>query len=49
MNGLLIFATFTSGYAASIFTWPKVREGINGAQAEIDSLKARIEELKVKL
>ncbi len=40
---------FLGGYAASIFTWPKVKEWVNGASAEIESLKTRIEELKAKL
>jgi len=40
---------FAAGYAASVFTWPKVKEWINGAEAEIEKLKTRIESLKEKL
>lgn len=42
-------ACFVGGYAASIFTWPRVKEWLNGAEAEIDALKAKIEDLKGKL
>lgn len=49
MNFWLGVGIFAAGYAASIFTWPKVKEWVNGAEAEIVALKAKIENLKGKL
>ena len=49
MKVFLGFLTFAAGYAASIFTWPKLKQWVNGAEAEIVALKAKIENLKGKL
>lgn len=45
-----IIAALIAGYAAAIFTWPKLRTWVVGAEAEIASLrdKARALEAKIK-
>jgi hypothetical protein len=48
----MIFAIVTAaaaGYAAAIFTWPKLREWFGGLDAEISKLKARARELEDRL
>lgn len=37
------------GYVASIFTWPKVREWISGAEVELDALKQKAKALEAKI
>ena len=49
MTFFLGFALFAGGYATSIYTWPKVKEWVNGAEAEIERLKTKIDNLKGKL
>jgi hypothetical protein len=49
MNFWLGVGIFAAGYAGSIFTWPKIKEWANGAEAEIVALKAKIEGLKGRL
>jgi hypothetical protein len=45
-----IIAALIGGYVAAIFTWPKIRIWVVGAEAEIASLreKARALEAKIK-
>jgi hypothetical protein len=45
-----IIAALIGGYVAAIFTWPKIRTRIVGAEAEIASLreKARALEARIK-
>jgi hypothetical protein len=43
---LLDAAVFAAGYAASIYSWPKIKLGINGAETEITSLEAKASALK---
>ena len=40
---------FVAGYAASIYSWPKIKVWVNGAQAEIANLEARVAALKAVL
>jgi hypothetical protein len=40
---------FAAGYAASIYSWPRIKLFVNGAQAEIASLEARAAALKTVL
>ena len=49
MTWFFAFALFAGGYTASVYTWPKVKEWVNGAENEIASLRARIDALKGKL
>lgn len=41
MTFSLVIAAFIGGYAASIYTWPKVKVLVNGAQYEAAALKAK--------
>lgn len=43
------FALLAGGYVASIYTWPKLKEWVNGAEVEIEKLKTKIGNLKDKL
>lgn len=38
-----------AGYAASIYTWPRIKLWVNGAQTEIASLEAKAAALKAAL
>jgi hypothetical protein len=38
-----------AGYVASIYTWPRIKLWVNGAQTEIASLEARAAALKAVL
>lgn len=38
-----------AGYVASIYTWPRIKLWVNGAQTEIASLEARAAALKAAL
>jgi hypothetical protein len=49
MTFIFAFALFAGGYAASVYTWPKVKEWVNGAEAEFEKLKTKIDNLKGKL
>ncbi len=49
MTFVVALASFAGGYALAITTWPKVRAWCNGAAAEIEHLKAKIDDLKAKL
>jgi hypothetical protein len=42
-------AVFAVGYAASIYSWPKLKLRVNGAQTEIASLEAKAAALKAAL
>lgn len=37
----IVTCAFIGGYAASIYTWPKVKVLVNGAQYEASALKAK--------
>jgi hypothetical protein len=37
---------FAAGYAASIYSWPRIRLWVNGAQTEIASLEGKATVLK---
>jgi hypothetical protein len=45
MTGLVVVAALAGGYVAAIYSWPKLRVAINGAQAEVASLRARADAL----
>jgi hypothetical protein len=40
---------FAAGYIASIYSWPRIKVWVNGAQAEIASLEAKAAALKAVL
>lgn len=40
---------FAAGYVASIYSWPKIKVWVNGAQAEIAGLEAKAAALKAVL
>ena len=45
----LILATAAAGYVASIFTWPRLRQGLVGVENEIDDLRAKARALETAL
>ena len=45
----LALAAFAGGYAASIYSWPRIKLVINGAQAEAKALRAKADALLVVL
>jgi len=49
MTVFIEFLAFACGYAASVYTWAKVKEWLNGAEAEVETLKTKIENLKGRL
>ena len=40
---------FVAGYVASIYSWPRIKVWVNGAQSEIASLEAKAAALKAVL
>jgi hypothetical protein len=40
---------FAAGYAISIYSWPRIKLWINGAQIEIASLEAKVAAIKAAL
>lgn len=38
---------FAAGYAASIYSWPRIKLWVNGAQIEITSLEAKATALRI--
>jgi hypothetical protein len=42
----MLAAGFTGGYAASVYSWPRIRAAAIGAAAEIDQLRARAKALE---
>ena len=46
MSTLFDTAVFVAGYAASIYSWPKIRLWVNGAETEVASLEAKAAALK---
>jgi hypothetical protein len=42
-------ALFVTGYIASIYSWPGIKIWVNGTQAEIASLEAKVTALKAVL
>ena len=49
MNILWIIAALAGGYVASIYTWPKVKVWVNGAETEIAKLKAYVKALEARI
>jgi len=45
MTGFAVVVAFIGGYAASIYSWPKLKVWINGAQAEAEALRAKADAL----
>jgi hypothetical protein len=45
MTGFLLLAFFAGGYVGSVYSWPKLKIWVNGAQAEIMSLRAKADAL----
>lgn len=46
---MLMIVVFAAGYAASIYTWPWIKEHANGAMTEARNLRARATALEEKL
>ena len=46
---ILDAVVLAAGYVASIYTWPRIKLWVNGAQTEIASLEARAAALKAAL
>jgi hypothetical protein len=44
-----ILIAAAGGYAASIFTWPRLRQGLVGIENEIDDLRSKARALESKL
>ncbi len=44
-----IIATFIAGYFVAIYTWPKLRAWVVGAEAEIASLRGKARALEAKI
>ena len=42
---VLDLALVFGGYGLSVFTWPKLKTWVNGAEAEASSMKARADAL----
>lgn len=49
MTLFLSLALIAGGYIAAVFTWPKVKELINGAETEIHALEAKAKALRDKI
>lgn len=49
MTWTLGIALVAGGYVAAIFTWPKIRELINGARVEADALYQRARDLERRI
>jgi hypothetical protein len=43
------FIAFAAGYAASSYSWPRIKVWVKGARAEITSLESRAAALKATL
>jgi hypothetical protein len=48
MIGLFVVA-FACGYAASIFTWDRLRAFISGAETELRSLETKVKAMRDKI
>jgi hypothetical protein len=46
---ILILVAVAAGYAASIFTWPPLRQVLVGIDNEIDDLRAKAQALETRL
>ena len=44
-----ILIAAAAGYAASIFTWPRLRQSLVGIENEIDDLRSKARALESKL
>lgn len=42
-------ALFAAGYVASIYSWPAIKLWINGASAEVSSLRGKAAVLEAKI
>jgi hypothetical protein len=49
MTIFLVSVALAAGYVASIYSWPRIKLWVNGAQAEIAGLEARAAALKAAL
>jgi hypothetical protein len=49
MTAFVAVLAFGAGYAASIYSWAKIRTFLNGAQAEAISLEAKAKALRATL
>jgi hypothetical protein len=49
MLALTYVLVFSAGYAASIYSWPAIKVGINGVAGEAGRLRERLARLKAKL
>jgi hypothetical protein len=45
MTGFLLLASFVGGYVGAIYSWPRLKIWVKGAQAEITSLRAKADAL----
>jgi hypothetical protein len=46
MSTLFDTAVFVAGYAASIYSWPRIKLWVNGVESEVASLEAKAAALK---
>jgi hypothetical protein len=46
---VLTLTAMAGGYAASIVTWPRLRQALVGVENEIDDLRARARALETRL
>lgn len=49
MNVIVLLVVFAAGYAASIYSWPKVHLWIVGVETAVRSLEERIKVIKAKI
>lgn len=49
MTIALIVLAFAGGYAASVFTWEKVKVWVVGVETQVRALEDKIKALKAKL
>ena len=49
LAGISLAVVLGAGYVASIYTWPRIKLWVNGAQTEIASLEAKAAALKAAL
>lgn len=49
MTFALVGIAFAGGYAASVFTWDKVKVWVVGVETQVRALEGKIKALKAKL
>lgn len=49
MWNLFDVAVFAAGYAAAVYSWPLIKVWVNGASAEITSLRLKAAALEAKI